>query len=97
MSKAQLRDSHVVLILVALFLVALITFIMNQGNEQTLVVAGDIFYVFYAAIAGIAGIVTVKKYGHKTPLTKTLLLVTIMVCLDAIAGTIWAIYEVGLG
>lgn len=97
MQRGVLKESTVVLFLVVLFIITLGLFIFKPGGEKGLVAISDISYVVFAAVAAVAGIIAARVYGTKSPQGKLLLLLMLVPLTDAVAGTIWAWYEVGLG
>ncbi|MBI4144607.1 hypothetical protein HY493_00180 [Candidatus Woesearchaeota archaeon] len=97
MRRGAFKESTVVLFLVVLLMITLGLFITKPGGEKGIVAISDISYVVFAAIAAIAGIMAARVYRTKSPQGKLLLLLTMVPVFGAIAGSIWAWYEVGLG
>jgi len=95
--KRGLLAEGVLGLFTALMLVLGYLYYARSLDETTIIAVGDIVYVLFALVAAGFGIAAVRTYGMNTPEGKLLFLLTLVPITDALAGTLWAIYEVGLG
>lgn len=93
--RAPLRS---VFVLVLLFLaVGIAVPFLRIGGDDGVRIAGDIVYVLLALAAAFAGITSFRCYGMSSPQGRTLFFLMLAVAFDALAGIVWAVYELGLG
>ncbi len=92
------RGAHGVgIILALLLLAAIIVYAVRPGGDAFMVPFGDIVYFLFAGIAAFFGFLAVRVFGIKSPQGKVLLLLALMAAADAVAGIVWAYYEIMAG
>jgi len=97
MKRGDAEQARVAFSLLGVFVIAFALLFFAPWGEHGSLVVSDVAYVICASIATIFGVIATRKYGLRSPLGRTLLLLTVTTGLDAVAGIIWATYEIGLG
>lgn len=93
--KRGAAKSVIYLILFAL-LIAITVVYIKASDEKLLMAFGDMVFIVCAGIAAVIGLIAVDAYGTHSTQGKFLSLLALASVCDAVAGIIWAFFELGL-
>lgn len=95
--KRGVAQTVMFIVVLGVLLIGIVNPFVRVGGESGVRAVGDISYVILGIAATLAGVMSIRWRGILSPQGKTLFLLTVAVAFDALAGLVWAFYELGFG